>query len=49
MDPDKTFANMVEALANGDTEEAREHFEALVEWLERGGFPPGPAVGFTAP
>ena len=40
MDPDKTFMDMITALANGDTEEAREHFEALAEWLERGGFPP---------
>ncbi|QDS92489.1 hypothetical protein FF011L_12320 [Roseimaritima multifibrata] len=40
MDPTSTFNAMLEAYANSDHEEAREHATNLMDWLLKGGFPP---------
>lgn len=43
MDPNATWENLLEALTEGDWHEAFESAEALLDWLDRGGFPPEPA------
>lgn len=40
MDPNACLARLREALAEGDSEGAREAFASLSEWLSRGGFLP---------
>jgi hypothetical protein len=40
MDPDAALNLLIEALTEGDTAAAAEHFAALSEWIQRGGFPP---------
>jgi hypothetical protein len=40
MDPNATLTALRNALADGDAESAAEYFEALDEWLEKGGFLP---------
>jgi len=40
MDPDATWALMLEAYASADWQEATDHAEALMNWLRNGGFPP---------
>lgn len=40
MDPTSTFNAMLEAYANNDRGEAREHAVNLLRWLLTGGFPP---------
>lgn len=40
MDPDATLADLITAICGGDTEAAREHFENLSRWIDRGGFTP---------
>ena len=40
MDPQATWLAMIQALIDEDDELASEYAEALVDWLNRGGFPP---------
>ena len=40
MDPQVTWENLLDAYADGDWPAAIEHAEALLSWMERGGFPP---------
>lgn len=40
MDPNATYRALLEALRDGELEDAREAFDNLAQWLERGGFPP---------
>lgn len=40
MDPQETWLAMLQALIDGDREEASEHATNLVNWLDRGGFSP---------
>lgn len=40
MDPDETLRLLDAALAAGDLSAAREHWDALYTWIERGGYPP---------
>ena len=40
MDPDVAIRHLVEALERSDVSEAREAFDALVDWLDKGGFSP---------
>ncbi len=41
MDPDACFSELLDGLANDNREEAAEHAEDLLTWLDRSGFPPG--------
>ena len=41
MDPDACLSEMLEAIATNEQEEAYEHAEDLITWLDRGGFSPG--------
>ena len=41
MDPDACFSELLSAVADGDGDEARQHAENLITWLQRGGFSPG--------
>jgi len=41
MDPDACFSDLISAIADGEGDEARQHAENLVDWLQRGGFSPG--------
>jgi hypothetical protein len=40
MDPTATLIAMLEAIADGDLDEATGYFDALLSWIERGGFIP---------
>lgn len=40
MDPIETFNMMMQAMDESSHEEAREHAENLMAWIDRGGFPP---------
>lgn len=40
MDPNDALKNLKQALADGDLEAAKDYFEALDEWLSKGGFFP---------
>lgn len=40
MDPQACFIEMMDAFQSGDLDTAREHAEALVIWMQHGGFPP---------
>jgi hypothetical protein len=40
MDPDATYERWLQAVADGDNEEARYAHSDLMEWLNRGGFEP---------
>lgn len=40
MDPNDALKNLRAALAAGNIEEAKDFFEALDEWLSKGGFFP---------
>ncbi len=40
MDPQAAWLAMIQALVDKDHELATEYAEALVDWLDRGGFPP---------
>jgi hypothetical protein len=40
MDPQIAWENLLDAYADGDWPAATEHAEALLSWMERGGFPP---------
>ncbi|HUY33174.1 MAG TPA: hypothetical protein VMV69_10360 [Pirellulales bacterium] len=40
MDPQTTWECLLDAYADGDWPTATEHAEALITWLEGGGFPP---------
>ena len=40
MDPQATWLAMLQALIDGEREEASEFAIALIDWLDRGGFPP---------
>ena len=42
MDPQTTWGEMLDALADGESDAAIEAAEALMDWLIRGGFPPRP-------
>ena len=41
MDPNACLSDLLEAIANGDQELARELADALLSWLAGGGFAPG--------
>lgn len=45
MDPQAAWDQLQEALRIGDREAVRELAQSLLDWLERGGFPPGTAAG----
>lgn len=47
MDPAQCWNDMLVAHATKQWQEAREHAEALRDWLEKGGFAPQPTVGTT--
>lgn len=47
MDPSQCWDDMLVAYATKQWQEARGCAEALLEWLERGGFPPQPTIGTT--
>ncbi len=40
MDPQVTWGRLLTAYTLGDWSEIEEHAEALLAWLDRGGFPP---------
>lgn len=40
MDPEATYRELLESLADGDMEVAANHASNLAQWLRRGGFPP---------
>jgi len=40
VDPQTAWNNLFEALAESDLAQARSHAADLLEWLEKGGFPP---------
>ncbi|MEZ6055453.1 MAG: hypothetical protein R3C01_01990 [Planctomycetaceae bacterium] len=40
MDPQQTWADMLEALYRKRWSEAKERADTLLEWLQSGGFPP---------
>ena len=40
MDPDETFYNLLEALADGENDLAEEAATDLIEWIGRGGAKP---------
>ncbi len=40
MDPEATWLEMLQALIADDREAASEHAKNLIDWLDRGGFPP---------
>ncbi len=40
MDPNACLALFIDAASNGDVESMEEHYENLVEWIKKGGFPP---------
>lgn len=48
MDPTSTFNAMLEAYANNELDEAREHARNLLQWLQKGGFPPRTFVSSQA-
>lgn len=41
MDPDACFSELLEAIAASDFQDAYDHAEYLLTWLDRGGFAPG--------
>lgn len=41
MDPDTTMSKLFEHLASGEWGDAGEKAQFLLDWLARGGFPPG--------
>ena len=41
MDPDAGFSELLDCLAHNNHQEAAEHAEDLLTWLDRSGFPPG--------
>lgn len=40
MDPHATFLRLLDALQQRDTEDARQAFEDLADWIKSGGFVP---------
>ncbi len=40
MDPQVAWDRLLSAYADGDWDQIEEHAEALLGWLDRGGFPP---------
>jgi hypothetical protein len=40
MDPQVTWENLLDAYADRDWKAAVEHVVALLDWLQKGGFPP---------
>jgi hypothetical protein len=48
MDPQATWEQLQEAYGNADWETARELAQALLAWLDRGGFPPTTEAGDSA-
>lgn len=40
MDPNETLRRLAAALRNADRDEAHELVDALVDWIDRGGFVP---------
>jgi hypothetical protein len=40
MDPNACFEELLDAVASGEADLAREHAENLLDWLARGGFSP---------
>jgi hypothetical protein len=45
MDPPAAWLLLVDALEAGHWREVREHAQELLDWLERGGFPPDVSKG----
>ena len=41
MDPNTCFSELLEAVAANEQQDAHEHAENLLAWLDRGGFSPG--------
>lgn len=42
MDPQTTWEEMLDAISEGVFPEAKHRADALLDWLEKGGFPPQP-------
>ena len=40
MDPQATWIAMIQALIDDDRESASDFAKSLIDWLDRGGFPP---------
>jgi hypothetical protein len=40
MDPQATWLALIQALIDEERESASEYAEILIDWLDRGGFPP---------
>ena len=47
MDPNTAWNNMLAGYATKQWADAVPHAEALLDWLEAGGFPPQPTIGST--
>ena len=47
MDPNAAWNNMLAGYATKQWADAVSHAEALLDWLEAGGFPPQPTIGST--
>jgi len=45
MDPQVTWDDLLSAYADGDWNHVEELAEALLDWLQRGGFPPRAVTG----
>jgi hypothetical protein len=45
MDPQAAWDQLQEAYRNRDWEAVREHSQSLLDWLDRGGFPPVTSEG----
>lgn len=41
MDPDACLSDLLDALADSESQEAQYHADDLLSWLDRGGFSPG--------
>ena len=48
MDPQATWEQLQEAYGNAEWETVRELAQALLDWLDSGGFPPTTQAGDTA-
>jgi hypothetical protein len=46
MDPTEALAQLLRALHDGRTMTAVQHLTDIIEWLDKGGFPPKDAIGW---
>ena len=49
MDPEQAYADLQSAFTSGDWIALRDNAEALLDWLERGGFLPSGMSGSSRP